>query len=353
MKSYRRFLFGILSVGLLPYSALQAQPYQDPLDASAEINRLATTSQLTAVTTAGQRLVAVGARGLVLWSDDHGKSWQQAKVPASSDLVAVQFVTDQQGWAVGHDGVVLHSSDAGGSWEKQLDGQSLEKLLVSHFEAAASQGDDKAAQYLELVKLNFANGPEQPMLGVWFRDALNGFVVGAFGTIVATHDGGKSWESWVEKVDNPEMFHYNSITGINGQPYIASEQGSVFTLAPEQNRFIKLTTGYPGSFFGVLGNEDYLIAYGLRGSAYQSTNQGKTWNRLNTSNSAGLVDGAVDDQGRILIASIAGAVIISKDKGKSFTALADVRPALFAGLALVKGQVVIVGLSGVQVVNNR
>ncbi|MHC8320473.1 YCF48-related protein [Pseudomonas sp. GB2N2] len=353
MKGYRKLFLGILSIGLLPYAALYAQPYQDPLDAPVELNRLATTSQLTSVTTAGQRLVAVGARGMVLLSDDQGKDWQQAKVPVSSDLVAVQFVTDQQGWAVGHDGVVLHSADAGSSWEKQLDGNSLEKLLVDHFQTLANQGDDKAAQYLDLIKLNFANGPEQPMLGVWFRDPLNGFAVGAFGTIVATHDGGKTWESWMEKVDNPEMFHYNSITGVNGRPYIASEQGSVFKLAEGQQHFIKLTTGYTGSFFGVLGNEHYLLAYGLRGNAYKSSDQGKTWERLVTSNSAGLVDGAVDDKGRILLASEAGAVIVSGDQGKSFSVLPDVHPALFAGLTLIKGQVAIVGLSGVQVVRNR
>jgi photosystem II stability/assembly factor-like uncharacterized protein len=290
---------------------------------------------------------------MILLSDDQGKSWRQAKVPVSSDLVAVQFVSDRQGWAVGHDGVVLHSNDAGGSWEKQLDGIGLEKLLVEHFEKLATQGDEKAAQYLDLIKLNFANGPEQPMLGVWFRDPLNGFVVGAFGTIIATHDGGNTWESWVEKVENPQMFHYNSITGINGRPYIASEQGSVFTLDADQQSFVNLPTGYSGSFFGVLGNAQYLIAYGLRGNAYKSIDQGKTWQRLETANSSGLVDGAIDDKGRVLLASQAGVIIVSNDQGKTFTALPDVHPAMFAGLALVNGQVAVVGLSGVQMVGVR
>ncbi|TWC61535.1 photosystem II stability/assembly factor-like uncharacterized protein [Pseudomonas sp. SJZ103] len=353
MTGYHKLLFGVLSLGLLPYAALHAQPYEDPLNAPAQINRLASTSQLTAATLAGQRLVAVGARGLVLLSDDQGKSWLQAKVPASSDLVSVQFVTDRQGWAVGHDGIVLHSGDGASSWEKQLDGNSLQKLLVDHFESLSSQGDEKAGQYLDLIKLNFANGPEQPMLGVWFSDPLNGFAVGAFGTIVGTHDGGKTWESWVEKVDNPQMFHYNAITGINGRLYIASEQGTVFVLDADQQRFIKLSTGYPGSFFGVLGNEHYLIAYGLRGNAYKSSDQGSTWERMETGGSAGLVDGAIDDKGRILLASQAGAILVSSDQGKSFAPLPDVHPALFAGLALLKGQVAIVGLSGVQVVSNR
>ena len=41
------------------------------------------TAQL-AVARAGQRLVAVGERGTVLLSDDHGQSWRQAKVPVQT-----------------------------------------------------------------------------------------------------------------------------------------------------------------------------------------------------------------------------------------------------------------------------
>jgi len=44
------------------------------------------------VQTEGQRVVAVGQRGHVLFSDDTGKSWQQAEVPVSADLVAATFL---------------------------------------------------------------------------------------------------------------------------------------------------------------------------------------------------------------------------------------------------------------------
>ncbi|MCD7083180.1 hypothetical protein LRQ11_32305, partial [Pseudomonas sp. MAFF 311095] len=50
---------------------------------------------------AGKRLVAVGDRGHILYSDDQGSTWTQAKVPTRQLLTAVFFVDDKQGWAVG------------------------------------------------------------------------------------------------------------------------------------------------------------------------------------------------------------------------------------------------------------
>ena len=55
-------------------------------------------------------------------SNDGGATWQQSKVPVSSDLTAVYFVNDRKGWAVGHDGVILATSDGGAPWTLQLDG---------------------------------------------------------------------------------------------------------------------------------------------------------------------------------------------------------------------------------------
>jgi photosystem II stability/assembly factor-like uncharacterized protein len=62
---------------------------------------------------AGKRLVAVGDRGHILYSDDQGSTWTQAKVPTRQLLTAVFFIDDKQGWAVGHDAQILSSSDGG------------------------------------------------------------------------------------------------------------------------------------------------------------------------------------------------------------------------------------------------
>ena len=82
----------------------------------------APTSLLLDIAAAGDRLVVVGERGHILYSDDRGASWVQARVPTSVMLTRVFFLSDSLGWAVGHDGNILVSRDGGVNWELQRDG---------------------------------------------------------------------------------------------------------------------------------------------------------------------------------------------------------------------------------------
>jgi photosystem II stability/assembly factor-like uncharacterized protein len=113
--------------------------FQDPLDTPAVMDARAPRSLLNDIVLAGKRLVAVGQRGHIVYSDDHGKHWTQAAVPVSSDLTAVSFPTPMMGWAVGHDGVVLATKDGGVTWARQLDGRAAapaHEALLHHQSAA-------------------------------------------------------------------------------------------------------------------------------------------------------------------------------------------------------------------------
>src|SRR5210317_1904685 len=88
----------------------------------APIMPLASQSLLLDITHAGERIVTVGERGHILYSDDRGNSWRQAQVPTSQMLTAVHFYNSQRGWAVGHDGLILVSDDGGKQWRIQRDG---------------------------------------------------------------------------------------------------------------------------------------------------------------------------------------------------------------------------------------
>ena len=90
-----------------------AAEFQDPLDAAAPSTRFTATTHLTRHRAGRQPAGGVGMRGLIVLSDDEGKTWRQAPVPVSSDLVSVRFVTPSRGWACGHDGVILRTSDGG------------------------------------------------------------------------------------------------------------------------------------------------------------------------------------------------------------------------------------------------
>jgi photosystem II stability/assembly factor-like uncharacterized protein len=321
----------------------------DPLDRPASSIRNLAGAHFNGVTTAGERLVAVGARGLIAFSDDDGVSWSQAASPVSSDLLAVHFPTALQGWAVGHEGVILHSVDSGETWTKQFDGNAANTMLTAHFAKLAAAGDPTAASFQDGVKLNYQDGPEQALMGVWFADEKNGVAVGTFGTLFATDDGGNSWESWMERADNPELLHYMAISGSGHDIYIASERGTVFKFDLLTQGSTRLETGYAGSFFSIKATPGMIVAAGLRGSVYKSTDDGTTWASIPTGMNVAVSDVQSLPDGRFLLASVDGSVVISDVEMSAFKSLPVSRSGRFASLAWFKdGKAVSVGYSGVR-----
>ena len=329
-------------VGLLSMPAMGAE-FADPLDRMASASPLAAHNLLNGLSRAGERIVAVGQRGHILVSGDVGKSWAQATVPVSSDLVAVHFVSATKGWAVGHDGVVLASKDGGATWTRQFDGRSAGRQMA----AAYAKGDPALAAAAQ----RFADqGPDNPFLDVWFADENTGFVVGAFNLIFRTDDGGKSWQPWFDRTDNPNFFNLYAIRKIGDDLYIAGEQGLLLKLDSQAGRFRAIATPYKGSYFGITGKRGALIVHGLRGNVYRSGDGGVSWAKVETGLQQAIVASTVADDGRILLATSGGVLLVSTDDGISFKRLALERtmPA-FAVLAAGKDAVIVAGQRGVRV----
>ena len=111
---------------------------------------------------------AVGAGGLILYTDNGGASWETQNSPISESgwLCDVKFIDLKNGWAVGKNitddggyGIILHTVDGGITWEKQ-------------------KGESPA----ELREVNFI-------------DINKGWVIGYGGTILHTDNGGKTWKA--------------------------------------------------------------------------------------------------------------------------------------------------------------
>jgi len=326
--------------------------WRDVLDTPAARSALASRALLNGLARAGDRIVAVGQRGHIVYSDDAGKSWRQAEVPVSSDLVAVSFPTASDGWAVGHDGVVLHSKDGGQSWTTQLDGRRLGQLMFEYYSrSAAALTDDpkRAALLIEEAKRFQAQGAENPFLDVWFRDANNGYIVGAFGLVFRTVDGGASWEPLLHAVENPKGQHLYAVRGIGSDVYIAGEQGLLLKLAQGDTTFRALELPYKGTLFGVTGSGQTVIAHGLRGTVLRSTDGGHQWQQVPTGLQVGLTASTRDSDGRLLIVSQAGHILASRDDGASFkpVPVAGALPAAAVTVA-AQGTLIVAGPRGVQ-----
>jgi photosystem II stability/assembly factor-like uncharacterized protein len=311
----------------------QAGVFVDPLDAPAIMYRSVAGRPLMAVAHAGARLVAAGMRGLVAISDDGGKSWTQVSAPVRSDLLAVNFPTASQGWIVGHDGVVIHTSDGGRTWTKQLDGRMAADVLRGYYEKRIAAGEAALQPYLDQLKLNYRSGPSLPFLSVWFRDAQHGMAVGPFGMAIATDDGGVNWYPLLDQIDNPQFLHMQAVREVAGHLYIAAEKGTVFRLDALVHRFVPVATGYEGSLFGVVGNDDVLFAYGLKGAVYRSTDHGLNWIAVRTP-LRGTVTGAtyVEKARRFVFVSAAGEVAVCDASAQEMRLLKPAHPMATTGV---------------------
>jgi len=324
--------------------------FQDRLDVPAKISPLAAKNILNGIVSAGSRLVAVGIRGHIIYSDDKGKSWTQSKVPLSSDLTAVFFPSPKHGWAVGHDGVVLNSADGGITWTKQLDGYEACRIMNKYYKThPVSETSPDPEKIRSDIQYMIKQGPVYPFLDVWFENESVGFIVGAFNLIFRTENGGKSWEPWFDRTENPFSYHLYSIRCNGKDVYISGEQGLLMKLDHRAKRLRAQKTPYNGTFFGIVGKPGAVVAYGMGGNIFHSENGGVSWKRagidgvtisddrstpayrrLQESSVAEvpptILGGAVRNDGSIILVDQGGKAMISKDTGKTFTTLKQEGP---------------------------
>lgn len=283
----------------------------------------AARSLLLDIVHAGSRLVTVGERGHILYSDDQGNTWVQARVPTRQMLTAVQFVDSRHGWAVGHDALILVSEDGGASWSKQF--EDLER--------------------------------EAPLLDVWFGDLTTGFATGAYGALLMTDDGGRHWQDISDRLDNEDQYHLNGIAAIKDAGlFIVGEAGSMFRSRDDGLSWEKLEGPYQGSLFGVIGTARpaTLLAYGLRGNLFRSTDFGDSWTQIELDAARGplefgLANASLLADGSLVLVGNGGSVLRSTDDGQSFKIFNRPDRVSLAGVtANDQGSLILVGQGGVR-----
>lgn len=239
----------------------------------AERQPLAPKSMLLDVTRIGSRLVAVGERGHVVYSDD-GQTWQQADdVPTRSTLTTV-FEIDGRLWAGGHDAVIITSGDRGKTWSPQY----------------------------------FDPDRQQAVMDILFTDARNGVAIGSYGLYLVTSDGGGSWED--ETIDPDNEFHLNAIVRYpDGLRLIAGEAGYSYRSLDDGLTWEPLDLPYGGSMWGaIITSRDCTVYFGLRGHVQQSCDYGESWVEL-TSGTQSSLSGAAEHQGLLVFAGNNGTVL--------------------------------------------
>lgn len=305
----------------------------------------------------GERLLSVGERGVIAYSDDAGSTWLQAKVPVSTMLTGVYFVDEKLGWAVGHSGVILRTLDGGENWTLQFNGNDANKALLAEAKeklnelkeeyAEADEEDKEDLEYeVEDAEFVMSNaefdselGPANPLLDVYFENDSKGYVVGAYGLFFVTEDGGKSWISWANRLENFDRYHLNAIRRLSdGTLLIVGEAGMMFASYDDGEYWETLYGPYQGSYFGIeeTGATGEVIVFGLKGNVFRSPDQGQSWERVVVPATTSLTASVSDDEGNIILTGFSGVVIRSKDGGHSFQKVKQSGLESFNGVAALK-----------------
>lgn len=326
---------------------------------------------------AGDRVVAVGDRGQIIYSDDEGSSWQPANSPTGVMLTAVCFADARHGWAVGHDAVVLGTRDGGQNWSLQYsdvlgasanedDSAGLEDDYDDDLYADDLYGDNL---YDDDLYGDAEDGPVDtsgaPLLDVYCASSQQATAVGGYGYMVETRDGGESWQRAGQGFANHEGWHFYSLTALADKPetlLITGEKGTLYRSQDNGASWDALESPYHGTFFGALSvagsgagqdKTSLLLAYGLQGNIWLSRNDGESWERIASGVRSGINAGVVLDDGAILLVGNAGALLTSRDHGKTFARqYVPGRQTISSVLARKGGGVIIVGAGGVRVLDN-
>lgn len=255
----------------------------------------ASRAAILAVAQAGERLVAVGERGVAMLSDDQGKTFRQAReVPVDVTLTSVSFVDERRGWAVGHWGVVLATRDGGETWAVQRKDVQVDR----------------------------------PLFAVHFFDANHGVAVGLWSLVLVTSDAGVSWRAVTlappQGARKADLNLLGLFSDERGRVYAAAERGMVLRSDDRGSTWSYAATGYKGSFWaGLALPGGVLLAGGLRGSLYRSADDGRTWVRVDTGSTSSITAMAARE-GVVLAVGLDGLVLRSTDGGASFSG--EVRP---------------------------
>ncbi len=229
------------------------------------------------------RVVVVGERGAIYITPDNGETWTAVPSGTSETLTAVAFSDDSHGWAVGHGGMVLATRNGGLSWRRELQDESVQ------------------TSFLDVVAL----------------DERTVVIVGAFGAIRTTPDGGISWTT--PSIPDNEPHLNRVVVDPRGTLWAVGEAGTILTSTDRGGTWSSRAPPEPSvSLYGAqFVGSGVLLVHGLRGHLYRFTLSDNTWEQVPNEHPVMLSTSFRLATGEILFAGAARWFLISSDEGKT------------------------------------
>jgi photosystem II stability/assembly factor-like uncharacterized protein len=122
-----------------------------------------------------------GKEGIVYVTRDGGATWTQSPTGSSRHVFALRFANAERGHGAGDFGAMVHTEDGGQSWTVQRVPESVQ-LPPNAIDIGVDPGDVN-------------------LYGLSYGDRDHAWLVGEFGIVMASDDGGQSWRQQPSAVD--------------------------------------------------------------------------------------------------------------------------------------------------------
>ena len=167
------------------------------------------------------RAFVIGYGGKILETTDGGNTWEGRPSGTDVALYAIRFTDTQHGFISGQDGLILHTDDGGKTWQRQESNAIFQdkegtkqplflfglyaidndhawavgdrSILTSTSDGGKTWRARKVAMEADISGGESLAAADPVFYDIKFVDAQNGWIVGEFGKIMHTSDGGETW----------------------------------------------------------------------------------------------------------------------------------------------------------------
>ena len=190
-----------------------------------------------------------GKEGIIYGTKDGGDTWTQFETKSNRHIFAIEFPTAERGHAVGDFGTMVHTEDGGKSWTTSRVPESV-ALPESALDTGVEPGDVNlygmsygdpdhvwVAGEFGIIMASTDGGLtwqqqhtpiESTLFGIRFLDTRHGFAVGIDSMILVTDDGGANWRTLAPPVTGRSYYDI-ALRGQNG--WIVGDAGTVLKTA--------------------------------------------------------------------------------------------------------------------------
>jgi photosystem II stability/assembly factor-like uncharacterized protein len=267
---------------------------------------------------------AVGRFGMILLTRDGGKTWQEQPSGTTRALSAISFADHQHGFIAGSGGTILATSDGGVTWKAQSSGTKEQLLgvyasspmaayVVGAFGTLLSTSDGGATwrkqelAWDRLIPLivNESGTIEPNLNAVYFVDLETGWIVGEFGLVLKTTDGGQTWIAQTYGGDRPQLFAVMFRDERIG--WSVGQQGTVLKTTDGGRRWVAADIGTRRNLYGISFEAERGLIVG-EGVVMASQDNGAIWTRLESMPEERWLSGAAIRNRQAVVVGQAGTI---------------------------------------------